>query len=314
MANESQNYKILLADDDSEARDFIDFALKNAGFTTISLDSGEKVIETVHKEAVDLVLLDVDMPFYNGFQLVQMLRSDLLARHIPIILLTATRVDVCDKVEGLGLGSDDYILKPFDVNEFLARVKAVLGRTYRSLNANPLTRLPGNVEILREIDKRIRKQMEYVFLYLDINSFKAFNDRYGFVHGDKAISLLSKVIFEAIKSEDDGEDFIGHVGGDDFFVVTQPARYERICNKILTSFSDRVRHLYDEEDRRNGFIIVHSRMGGETQVPIMSLTVVGISNCRKKIEHSGEVSALVGELKNYAKKLGGNQFVMDRRN
>jgi len=314
MNTENYIYKILVADDDDEARELTDFTLKSAGYRTVCLDSGLHVLESIYKEAVDLILLDVEMPHLDGFELVRRLRSDFLVRHLPIMILTGTKVEVKDKVEGLGLGSDDYVLKPFEREEFLARIQAVMQRTHRNLDANPLTRLPGNVEILREIENRIHKSKTFVILYADINNFKAFNDRYGFLHGDKAISLLSTTMAEVMRVDGSTEDFLGHVGGDDFVIVTNQDRYERIYKQILDEFTSKVIHLYDEEAQKKGFIVVRSRMGKDEEFPIMSLVIVGVSNAAKNIQHSGHVSALVGELKKFAKNKGGNQFVLDRRN
>lgn len=310
---ENQIYKVLVADDDDEAREFTNFTLQNAGYRTVCLNSGLNVLETIYKEAVDLILLDVEMPHLNGFELVRRLRSDFLVRHLPIMIITGTKTEVQDKVQGLGLGSDDYVLKPFVREEFLARVGAILQRTHRNLDANPLTRLPGNVEILREIENKIRETNPFVILYIDINNFKSFNDRYGFLHGDKAICLLSTIMSEVLRVKGHSEDFLGHVGGDDFVIVTKPDRYEDIYKTIMSEFSTQVIHLYDEADQKNGYIVVRTRSGTEQQVPIMTLSIAGVSNMAKNIQHSGHFSSLVGELKKFAKSKGGNQFVLDRR-
>jgi len=256
MNRENQVYKVMIADDDNEARELTDFTLQNAGYRTVCLDSGLHVLETIYREAVDLILLDVDMPHLDGFELVRRLRSDFLVRHLPIMILTGTRIEVKDKVEGLGLGSDDYVLKPFVRDELLARIQAVLQRSHRNLDANPLTRLPGNTEILREIENRIQKSKTFVLLYIDINNFKAFNDRYGFLQGDKAISLLATLMADIIRVEGTKEDFLGHVGGDDFVMVTDPERYQSIYKKVMADFSTRIVHLYDESDQKQGWILL----------------------------------------------------------
>jgi len=248
MRNDDRNYKILVIDDDDEVRALTAFILRHEGYKVIELNSGVNALTELYKEAIDLIILDVDMPVVDGFEVLTRIRTDFVVRHIPIMILTGTKIEIDDKVKGLGLGSDDYILKPFNHEEFVARVKSVLQRSHRMLDANPLTRLPGNIEIIKEFENRVRRTIPFVVLYADINNFKAFNDRYGFLHGDKAICLLSTILLEIIRDHGEPEDFLGHIGGDDFVIITGTERHERISQKVLEDFTRRIVHYGNHDE------------------------------------------------------------------
>ena len=147
---------------------------------------------------------------------------------MPIIMLTAQGNEE-DKLTGLELGADDYITKPFNPRELISRVKNTLLRIERNRWANPLTGLPGNTEIQSEINYRIAKDMLFSVLYLDVDNFKAYNDVYGFARGDTAIKLIADILMDAVSAFGSQNDFIGHIGGDDFVVITSPEYADTIC-------------------------------------------------------------------------------------
>ena len=184
-----------------------------------------KLFKKLQSQTPDLVLLDVQMPVMDGFTTCQKIKSDLLLRHIPVMMLTA-QAGVSSKVTGLERGADDYITKPFDLQELIARIRTLLRRTRQGLEANPLTRLPGNITIENEILGRLEAHQPFAVLYLDLNSFKAYNDTYGFLKGDEVIRETAKII---LKEADKDRGFVGHIGGDDFISCPdgspRPARH-----------------------------------------------------------------------------------------
>src|SRR5687768_6052052 len=145
----------------------------------------------------DLVLLDVMMPKVNGYEVCQRLRADTRTKNISIIMLTVKTLSA-DKVVGLTAGADDYMIKPFDPVELSARVKTVLRRSKEMRAINPLTQLPGNVQIQDEVNKNLALAQPFAMLHIDLDNFKAFNDHYGFLRGDEAIKLLARCAGEAI--------------------------------------------------------------------------------------------------------------------
>ena len=171
----------------------------------------------------DLVLADVMMPNMDGFELTRRLRQDPRTASVSIIMLTARGLSA-DKLEGFAIGADDYIVKPFDTPELLARIRGVLRRSRDMRAQSPLTGLPGNVRIEEEIDGRVDQGIPFAILYADLDHFKAFNDHYGFMRGDQVIQSSARLFEEVSSDETGGAAFVGHVGGDDFVVVARPAR------------------------------------------------------------------------------------------
>lgn len=183
----------------------------------------------------------------------------------------------------------------------------------RAENANPLTKLPGNIVIHEEIDKRIKENRKFVVIYCDLDNFKTFNDKYGIAKGDEAIKLTAGVFKEASKTQGNPDDFVGHEGGDDFILLTTPEKTQGIADYITKEFDQRVRSLYNEEDLKQGFIIAHARDGAIKQFPIMTISLAGVTNAHRPITSYGEVTNIAAEVKKKAKAIEGSVFVMDKR-
>jgi len=163
--------RILVADDDPDLRDILRSILEPAGFAVSEAMDGQSALHTIREQPPDLVIMDYLMPGLTGPEVCAELKQDVLLRHLPIIMLTG-KSEVQDKVHGLGAGADDYLIKPFEPRELLARVQMVLRRTSQDLEANPLTRLPGNVTIQRELEHRLAAGGPIAVCYLDLNRFR----------------------------------------------------------------------------------------------------------------------------------------------
>lgn len=183
----------------------------------------------------------------------------------------------------------------------------------RAENANPLTKLPGNLVIHDIIENRIKENKQFMVIYCDLDNFKAYNDKYGIAKGDEAIKLTAEVFKEAAKQKGDKEAFVGHEGGDDFILVTSPESAQAVADHITSEFDKRVRSLYDEEDLTRGYIIAHARDGAIKQFPIMTISLAGITNAHRTITSYGEVTNIAAEVKKKAKAIEGSIFVVDKR-
>ena len=184
---------ILVVDDDPDIARFVEVNLRSAGYEVSVAGDGEEALERATEIRPDLVLLDVMMPRLDGFEVAQRLGKNPQTANTSIIMLTAKALS-SDKVTGLQSGADDYIIKPFDPIELLARVKGTLRRAKEMRNLSPLTGLPGNIRIQEEIERQVREHRPFAVLYVDLDNFKTYNDKYGFVRGDRLIQGTARMI------------------------------------------------------------------------------------------------------------------------
>ena len=305
------NAKILLADDSHAIRFLVSEILTSAGFTVVEAEDGQEAIEKTYKENPDLLILDYEMPRKTGFEVVQEVRSRTGYLHTPIIIFTAV-TDKSTKLEGLGLDIDDYLTKPADEDEIVARVKLLLKRNKQKMDCNPLTRLPGNPSIQARVENQIAAGQPFAVLYCDLNNFKSFNDKYGFEAGDRVLKTESEIIVAA--ATQDPNSFVGHIGGDDFIVVCAFDKAEAIAQEIASKTDQIAPSFYNEEDRNNGYMISTNRRGETEKFRFLSIGIGIVHNTKKQLTSFAMVSNIGSELKCLAKKHeGGSYYVLDRR-
>jgi diguanylate cyclase (GGDEF) domain len=252
------------------------------------------------------------MPRMDGHEVCQILKKDILLRHMPIIMLTG-KGETQDKIKGINAGADDYIVKPFEPQELVARIKMITRRSIRDLDANPLSRLPGNVTIMTELEAAISGGKPFAVCYLDLDKFKSFNDTYGFEHGDDVIRETARIILNAVQEVGNRDDFVGHIGGDDFVFLTELDKSEAISNKIINDFDKIAPSFYNQEDRQRGYIIAKDRQGNVNQIPLISISIGIVTNEFRKISHVAEIGEIGAELKKLAKSKQKSNFVRDIR-
>jgi diguanylate cyclase (GGDEF)-like protein len=304
--------RILVVDDDRNLRKIIQTNLELAGYDVTTAANGNEALRVLDAMQPDLVVLDVMMPLMDGYEVARRIRRHPSNTNVPIIMLTA-KSEVEDKLAGFDAGADDYMTKPFGPQELLARVKAKIRRVEVSSSLSPLTRLPGNLAIEAELRRRIEEAEPFAVLYLDLDNFKAFNDVYGFTHGDEAIQLIASASVDVVHRRGTPQDFVGHIGGDDFIVVTLPDRSEEIAREIIDTFDRDIRKLYTAQDLRQGFIETRDRRGTLNRFPIMSLSIAIVSNDQRPLENYAQIGEAAAELKRYAKTIGGSVYVKDKR-
>jgi len=304
--------RILIADDDPDIRDVLKLTLSEENYEIIEASDGEEALKIIQSKPVSLALLDYKMPRIDGRQLCGLIKKDLLLRHLPIIMVTG-KGEVSDKVGGIEAGADDYIVKPFEPKELLARIKMILRRTTSDLEANPLTRLPGNISILNELNLRIESKKPFAVCYVDLDKFKAYNDKYGFEHGDEVIRETARVLLRAIQDSDKNSNFIGHIGGDDFVVITTPQEAEKICKNIIREFDSKVPSFYNAEDAKNGYISGYNRQGEIQKIGLLSVSIGLVSNETRDIKHVAQIGEIGAELKKAAKAVGKSNYAKDQR-
>ncbi|MFA5147362.1 MAG: diguanylate cyclase [Candidatus Omnitrophota bacterium] len=183
----------------------------------------------------------------------------------------------------------------------------------RAENANPLTKLPGNNVIREEVEKRIRLNEKFVAIHSDLDNFKAYNDKYGISKGDDVIKFTAKTLQDAIAEKGNPDDFLGHEGGDDFFIVTSPDRSEAVTDYIVENFDKKIRGFYTRDDIDLGYILEKNRQGQMVKFPIMSISMAGVSNAIRDISSYAELTNIAVGVKTKAKETKGSVFVLDRR-
>ena len=196
---------------------------------------------------------------------------------------------------------------------FLAMGKRLKKLEEMYLDASPLTRLPGGIAIETVLKKRIDSKQPIAFCVLDLDNFKAFNDRYGYANGSEVIKETAKIIDNVVKSKGTPDDFIGHVGGDDFVVITTPEFMREISSEIISQFDRRIPDFYDSEERARGYILGKTRQGIEMEFPIMSISIAIVTNEHRHLTNPLEASEIAAELKDYAKTIPNSVFVVDKR-
>jgi diguanylate cyclase (GGDEF)-like protein len=231
---------------------------------------------------------------------------------MPIIMITSQDAQE-DVLVGLELGADDYVKKPFNERELLSRIKNIFRRIDRNRNANPLTGLSGNLEIQREITSRITKGLGFAVIYGDLDNFKAYNDVYGFSNGDRIIILTADILRDQVALWGNPEDFVGHIGGDDFLIVTTPDKVIKVCEEIIADFDEKVLNFYNEGDRGNGYITTKNRKCETDTFPLMTISLAVITNERREINTAVEVGDIAADVKKKLKTMAGSNYFIDRR-
>ncbi|MBU1148157.1 MAG: response regulator [Candidatus Omnitrophica bacterium] len=304
--------KILIVDDDLDILDVLRITLEAEGYEVMEGHNGQEALDIIKKQSPGLLIIDFKMPKMCGDEVCRIIKQDILAQHMPIIMLTG-KGEVTDKVHGINAGADDYMVKPFEPQELAARVKMVLRRSARDLDANPLTKLPGNVSILNEIQGRIDRKEAFAVCYIDLDKFKAFNDKYGFRRGDDVIKNTGKILINSVQEKGTPQDFIGHIGGDDFVVVTMPEKIDALCKNIIGKFDLMIPELYSKEDKEAGYVVAKDRQGKVKKISLISISIGVVYNKKKRIKHVAEVGEIGAELKEYAKSIKGSTYVTERR-
>jgi diguanylate cyclase (GGDEF)-like protein len=304
--------RIIVVDDDIDIARFIEVNLKLQGYEVIIAHDGEAALELIHSRQPALAIVDWMMPKLDGLDLTRRLRADPMTAPLPVILLTA-RGQTADKVIGLTAGADDYLVKPFDTLELLARVRSTLRRNQENREVSPLTGLPGNNRILREIADRARAGVDYAVGHVDIDRFKSVNDAYGFARGDDFIVALARSLHRAITEIGLPPAFLGHVGGDDFILVCSPEQVYALTTRAVETFERAADALYDQQDAERGYIEVVKR-NGEVQRPNLVTLSIGVAQSTNGgFTDPREVISIASEMKTVAKTHPGSYVAFDRR-
>ena len=299
--------RVLIVDDDPSIRLICREVLELGGYQVRDAGSANAALNEARRFRPDMILLDVLMPGIDGYRTAEMIRADPAIGMAPIMFLSA-RGDTADKVRAFRSGAEDYMVKPFDAAELLARVAKALDRQARELGASPTTQLPGADAIQNEVERRIGDPSA-VACYLDLDNLKAFNDYYGYAKANAVIRQTGDVIRYVVQRCGAPGDFIGHIAGDDFVFVTNADKADQVCRAICDRFDGLIKLYYDPADRERGYIETKDRFGIMRRFPMMSVSIAAISLVRARTYASLAELAAVG--KRTAKAIPGSSYVRD---
>jgi diguanylate cyclase (GGDEF)-like protein len=303
---------ILVVEDERLIAGLLKETLEIEGYQVVTVLNGEDAVHYALRETPHLIVLDLMLPGIDGYEVVQRLRDHPKTMHIPIIVLSALGA-TADKVRAFELGVDDYITKPFNTDELLARICAQLRRVQQSY-LSPLIGLPGGLQVELAIKHKLSSLDPWSILYLDLDNFKAFNDVYGFLTGNNIIRLVGHICQEMVREYGNLDDFVGHIGGDDFVIVTTPDRAKLLCLKIIEYYKKESAAFYHAEDLKRGSISGIDRKGRPYQFPLVCLSIGVVSNQIRRPHSIQEVSYLAAEAKYHAKQSTSNiGYISSRR-
>jgi diguanylate cyclase (GGDEF)-like protein len=292
--------EVMVVDDQAPVLAQLKGHLEDLGYVVRVADSGEAALAEIRRRRPDLVILDIAMPGMDGPTVCREIKGSPRTSSIPIIMLTR-RNDMYSKVQSLQCGANDYLTKPYHRDELQLRVKNALDLRDQLRDTNPLTRLPGNSEIERQLRQRVSAAESFAYMFIDIDNFKAFNDLYGHSRGDRLILGTAEILSRVIEELGGETDFLGHVGGDDFVILCDASRANVIGEAIALRFDGMIGEHLDPRERERGFLEVPGRTGTVEQHRITSITVAVVSTPDQAFSHAGDVSARAAEVKRHAK-------------
>ncbi|CUS35393.1 putative CheY-like response regulator modulated diguanylate cyclase [Candidatus Nitrospira nitrosa] len=311
MNHSSAGRRILLLHNELTSTPTLTSALEKAGFQVMEGHLPELALHELVHDPPCLVLAAEGTNGHSVETLTRNLKLDAFLGRLPLIVFV--RDSRLNDIDWGSLGVDDFITVPYRAEDVVHRIRLCLSRLTRSLDANPLTRLPGNTTILCETTARIQSRQPFALAYLDIDNFKSFNDRYGYGRGDEVLIVACRILTTVVGELAGSEGFVGHVGGDDFVFMSRPDTIDAICETIIKRFDLVIPDFYDREDRLKGYIDSVDRRGNKEQFPIMSLSIAVVTNEQVPIAHPGDVSKIASELKKKAKAIKGSVYVKDQR-
>lgn len=304
--------KILVVDDDAGIRLRLSAALRPQS-RVIEATNGVRGLELLHAEQPDFMITDLRMPVMDGLELLRLARGTFIGAGIPIVMLTSEE-DTESLFASFGYGVDDYLTKPFSLKELKARVSSIYLRQRRARDVNPLTRLPGNLMLKSEIERRLGPDQPPVAIaYIDLDHFKAFNDYQGFDRGDDVIAAMAEVLKSFAADYAPGTVFVGHVGGDDFVLILPPDRIDELGEHIDTQFTAAAKSMFTAEDWHRGFFEAENRQGERERFELLSVSVGVVTTERAGLTDLRMVAQVAAEVKKSAKAIPGNSLFVDRR-
>lgn len=287
------NARLLVVEDDIDIANMLKIYFTGLQYEVDVANRGADALEKTKHVLPHLIVLDIMLPDIDGYEVCRNLRTSTRTSHIPVIFLTQ-KDERSDKLQGLELGADDYITKPFDIEELKLRVMGAIRRSERESLTDPRSGLPAG-RLIEEQLRRIIREEHWALLDIRVNNFDAFRDVYGFVAGDDVMRFAAMLISETVDEAGTPSDFIGHAGGDNFIVITRDETAAALKGRLKSRFAEEVLTHYNFIDRQQGFIQAPRPDGGMDKVPFMTLSVGVVSPSQQSFADIREITELAAE-------------------
>jgi GGDEF domain-containing protein len=281
------------------------------GLTLIPLSDPGEVIQRTNRGFPACVILEASHDPEGSVELCAQIKQDPFTSIVPVAILVPSGSSNLP-TRGLEAGADEVLRDGISDRERLLRLELLLRRAARDVSVHPTTRLPGTVQIERDLARRLAEGAHFALCYADLDHFKEFNDRYGYWRGDGVILLTAMILRDIVRALAPG-GFVGHIGGDDFIFTLPLDRMDPVCGEILDLFNELMPYQYSKDDRETGFFLGRDRRGTMHRIPLMTLSIGVVTSRLGSFAHPAQMSERASEMKRYAKSIPGSVFVVDRR-
>ena len=286
-------HRLLIVEDDFDIATMLQIYFSSLGYEINLAPRGSEALEKTRQKMPHLIILDIMLPDIDGYEVCRCLRTQPRTSHIPIIFLTQ-KDERSDKIQGLELGADDYVTKPFDIEELRLRVQNAIARSERESLTDPRTNLPTGRLIEDQLRQIIRKE-DWALMDIRLNHFESFKEVYGFVASDDVLRFTGMLIGEVLDELGSDNDFIGHIGGDNFIVITEVGKSHSIYHRLVERFSEEVPTYYTYKDRQRGYLRISGEGDTEIKCPLMDLSIGIVSPNLYHFTDIREITELAAE-------------------
>jgi len=269
-------------------------------------------LDSALKDIPALIIINEDGIQEDVVELCRKIRDNDDNAITPIIVISSNQ-EKEHKWEILKATASYVIKTPIDIEMMYYTIVNIIELLYINRKVSPLTSLPGNVQIQAEMKKRLAKKEYFVMLYIDLDNFKAYNDVYGFSAGDEMIKFTARTIVNNVHKNEEDNNFVGHIGGDDFIAIVEDRNYEEICQGIVAEFDKGVSKYFNKEDIEKGYLEVPNRKGIVEEFPITSISIGAVEVDVGRFNNTLEIGEVGAQVKHLSKTIQGSTYVINRR-
>jgi len=286
--------RLMIVEDDVDISNMLRIYFSSQGYDVVAALRGGDALEKTRQSMPHLIILDIMLPDINGYEVCRQLRTTTRTSHIPVIFLTQ-KDERSDRLQGLELGADDYITKPFDIDELKLRVQNAIARSERESLTDPQSGLPAGRMIEDQLRRMIRQPKGWALMDMRINSFDPFKNLYGFIAANEVLRFTAMLIGEVVDELGTQNDFLGHAGGDNFILISTDERVQALKQRLKSRFKEEVQIHYNFMDRQQGYIVAPDENGRQVESPLMSLAVGVVSPVTHYFADIREITEIAAE-------------------